>query len=298
MHIRYGYAIEIVCAAPTPLITMLDVHPDRRGDITEPDAMRIERLDDGSEIPLEDTYLDGFGNICRRFSAPPAGVRLSAAGIVFDDGFPEEMPGDAPLLPPEELPAETLPFLLSSRYCEVDRLADRAWRQFGGVSGGGSRVQAICDYVNMHVRFGYEHADATRSAAEVMEQGVGVCRDFAHLAVTLCRAVNIPARYCTGYLGDIGVPPDPAAMDFSAWFEVFLNGTWWPFDARHNRPRIGRILIARGRDATDVPIIHSFGRHSMQRFEVVTTEVQDARYPASAMDRRAHHAFRSAVGAT
>jgi transglutaminase-like putative cysteine protease len=294
MHIQYGYTVDLACETAVPVITMLDVHTDRRSDITDPDTMSAKGLADGAAISVDAYYLDAFGNICRRFTAPPGGVRLSAAGVVFDNGFPEEQPVGARLLAPEQLPAETLPFLLATRYCEVDRLADRAWRLFGHIPGGYDRVQAICDFVHTSVRFGYEHANNMRSAANALDEGVGVCRDFAHLAIALCRAVNVPARYCTGYLGDIGVPIEPFPMDFSAWFEVFLDGAWWPFDARHNTPRIGRILVARGRDATDVPILHSFGKHTLTRFDVVTEEVQGARFPTTGVARREHHARRIA----
>jgi transglutaminase-like putative cysteine protease len=296
MHIQYGYSIDVVCQVATPLITMIDVHPSHRGDITEPDAVLCVDLTTGGSIEASAFYLDEYENICRRIVAPQGGVTVSAKGIIFNAGFEETQPIGAAQTPPEKLPAEAMPFLLGSQYCQVEKLSDRAWNRFGGIDGGYARVQAVCDFVNATVRFGYNHARNTRTAAEVFDEGVGVCRDFAHLAITLCRALNIPARYCTGYLGDIGVPVAPEPMDFSAWFEVYLEGEWWPFDARHNVPRIGRIPIARGRDATDVPIIHSFGIHSLTRFEVTTLEVTGSRFPASAADRRNHHAMLSIVG--
>jgi len=164
---------------------------------------------------------------------------------------------------------------LGSRYCDTQKLSDLAWSMFGGITGGWQRVQAICDYVHDRITFGYHYARNDRTASEGHDERTGVCRDFAHLAVTLCRCMNIPARYCTGYLGDIGVPADPAPMDFSAWFEVFLSGRWYTFDARHNHPRIGRVVIARGRDAADVAISTTFGSARLTRFMVITEEVQE-----------------------
>lgn len=166
-----------------------------------------------------------------------------------------------------------LPFLLPSRYCEADRLGPFAWSRFGQIPPGWGRVQAVCDYVHGHLRFNYEQARATRTALEAWEEGVGVCRDFTHLAITLCRCLNIPARYATGYLGDIGVPADPAPMDFSAWFEVWLGGRWFTFDARHNQRRIGRLVMARGRDAADCALTTTFGPHILRTFKVRTDEV-------------------------
>ena len=273
MHIRYGYRIEFACAQRTPLIVMLDIHPDRRADVAQEADIRLIGLADGS-IPLATVYHDQFGNICRRIVAPAGGLVLASEGIIHDSGLHDLRQPGARAVPPEHLPDQTLVYLLGSRYCETDKLADRAWAMFGGLPTGWDTVTAICNFVHRHIRFDYALARNTRTAAEAMEEQVGVCRDFAHLAIALCRCLNIPARYCTGYLGDIGVPADPNPMDFSAWFEVWLEGRWWTFDARHNAPRIGRILIARGRDATDVPIINSFGAHVLGRFEVVTLEVE------------------------
>jgi transglutaminase-like putative cysteine protease len=173
----------------------------------------------------------------------------------------------------EDLPDQTLLYLLSSRYCEVDLLSNTAAELFGGLPRGWRRVQAVCDWVHDHLTFGYQHARSTRTALEAYHERTGVCRDFQHLAITLCRCLNIPARYATGYLGDIGVPVMPLPMDFSAWFEVYLENRWWTFDARHNTPRIGRILIATGRDAADVAITTSFGTACLRKFEVFTDEV-------------------------
>lgn len=279
MRIRYGYRIELVCEHDTPLVTLLDVHPSRRHDLVHPDEMRATALRDPARpIPISQHH-DAFGNICRRLVAPPGGVRLESEGIVHDSGEPDRQSRSAQEVPPSRLPDEALPYLLGSRYCETDKLADQAWSLFGQVQPGWARVQAITDFVHNHLTFGYHFARSTRTAAEAFEERIGVCRDFAHLAVAFCRCMNIPARYCNGYLGDIGVPPNPAPMDFNAWFEVFLGGRWHSFDARHNQPRIGRIVIARGRDATDVAMINSFGRHSLQRFEVITEEIEDLSIP-------------------
>jgi transglutaminase-like putative cysteine protease len=295
MHIHYGYTIEIACDQPTPLITMLDVHPSQRQDITAPDTMTGVGLATGVAVSTGELYQDDFGNICRRIAIPRGGARISAEGVFHHSGFPEEMPLGRDSVAPDALPPETLPFLLGSRYCETEKLSQRSWDRFGKIENGYERVQAICDYVHSIVRFDYGQARATRTASEVLEDGAGVCRDFAHLSIALCRTLNIPARYCTGYLGDIGVEPEPTPMDFSAWFEAYLDGDWWTFDARHNTPRIGRILIARGRDATDVPIVHSFGPHTLTRFDVVTEEVEGSRFPVSAASRRDHHLQRGHV---
>jgi transglutaminase-like putative cysteine protease len=295
MHVRYGYRIDILCDATTPVIAMLDVHPERRADLTMPDDPMITSLtQEGGEVASE-TYLDGFGNICRRLVAPAGGVSIEAEGIIHDSGFPDADGAGAQAEPPESLPEETLVYLLGSRYCETDQLSDIAWNLFGCVPPGWSQARAVCDYVHHHLRFDHRQARPTRTAAEAYRERVGVCRDYAHLAVTLCRCLNIPARYCNGYLGDIGVAPDPAAMDFNAWFEVWLGGRWWTLDARHNTPRIGRILIARGRDATDVPLLNSFGQHRLGRFEVLTEEVPGDRFPLTSQGRRDHWALNASL---
>lgn len=293
MRIRYGYRIELVCAQELPLVTMLDVHPSRRHDLTRPDEMKVTSLADPARpVPLAQ-YLDQFGNICRRLTAPPGGVLLHSEGVVHDSGEPDPVNPVAREVPPSRLPDEALVYLLGSRYCETDKLGPQAWSLFGQIEPGWARVQAIVDFVHNHLTFGYDFARCTRTAAEAFEERVGVCRDFAHLAVTLCRCLNIPARYCNGYLGDIGVPENPAPMDFNAWFEVFLGGRWYTFDARHNMPRIGRVVIARGRDATDVAMVSSFGPHVLQRFEVLTEQVEEAVPDLPALfagDRLAPHA--------
>lgn len=279
MRIRYGYRIELVCAQDLPLVTLLDVHPSRRHDLTTPDEMRATALlNPLHEVPVSQ-HLDAYGNICRRIVAPAGGIRLESEGVIFDSGEPDRLSPEAREVPPSRLPDEVLPFLLGSRYCETDKLGAQAWELFGNTVPGWTRVQAIVDFVHNHLTFGYHFARSTRTAAEAFEERVGVCRDFAHLAVALCRAMNIPARYCNGYLGDIGVAPNPAPMDFNAWFEVYLGGRWHTFDARHNEPRIGRIVICRGRDAADTAMISSFGPHTLQHFEVVTEELEDEPMP-------------------
>ena len=270
MQIKIGYDIELGIDSPMALLFMLRVHPSRRDDLLTPEAFAVSPA-----LPVEE-YIDAFGNHCGRVNAPAGteSVRFTNSALIRDSGLPDEVALDARQHDPCELPVATLSFLLSSRYCEVDsELMSFAWQQFGSTPPGWPRVQAICDFVHQHIRFDYMQARATRTALEGFRERVGVCRDYTHLAVTLCRCMNIPARYCTGYLGDIGVPPVPAPMDFSAWFEVFLGERWYTFDARHNARRIGRILIARGRDAGDVPITMAFGPNTLRRFEVVTDEV-------------------------
>lgn len=276
MLIRYGYTIEVETAQPTTFLTALDVEAVRRQDI-----IREEPFSLTGPATLE-SFTDQHGNFCRRVSVDAGVTRLSSRGLIRDSGEPDPVVPDAPIVPVAELPADTLPFLLASRYCETDLLAPFAWSKFGVIEGGWAKVQAVCDFVQGHLTFGYENARATRTAMEAFEECVGVCRDFTHLAVTLCRCLNIPTRYCNGYLGDIGVPPDPAPMDFNAWFEAYIGGRWYTFDPRHNVPRIGRILVARGRDAMDVPMLQSFGPHILRRFEVTTEEVTDFSYAIAA----------------
>ena len=267
MLIRTGFDIAIGVNQPTALVMLLSVHPSRVGDLRSPHEMRFSPPTDAWD------YRDGFGNTVTRILAQPGITEISLDCLVDDSGEPDIAAPWAQQTPVEHLPPEALVFLLGSRYCETDRLSDLAWWLFGSTPTGWARVQAICDYVHDRIRFDYQQARSTRTAWEGNEERVGVCRDFAHLAVAFCRCMNIPARYCTGYLGDIGVPPVAAPMDFSAWFEAYLDGTWYTFDARHNRPRIGRILMARGRDATDVALTTSFGSSWLQRFDVHTDEV-------------------------
>jgi transglutaminase-like putative cysteine protease len=267
LEIRVGFDIVCQCPAPTPIVVLLRTHPERRHDL-----VGQENVDFASLEPVHH-YLDSFGNICSRIVAPPGDFTLRGEAVVRDSGEPDPVVPSAQEIAIARLPDDALLYLMGSRYCETDELATLAWNMFGAVRPGWERVQAICDFVHHHIAFDYSNARSTRSAAAAYTERTGVCRDFAHLAITLCRAMNIPARYCTGYLGDIGVPLAPFPMDFSAWFEAYLGGRWYVFDARHNVPRIGRVLMARGRDAADVPLITSFGPHSLLKFDVVTEEL-------------------------
>ena len=270
MKIRIGFEITYDFVARTPMMLMLNVHPSRAADIIKPDQLRVSPA-----VPLT-RYLDAFGNVCTRLVAPPGQLDIRTDALVADSGLPDVVEPAARQHEVAELPHDALVFLLASRYCETERLMEAAWSRFGNTPLGWARVQAICDFVHSHVRFGYQHARATKTATDVIIERRGVCRDFAHLAITLCRCMNIPARYCTGYLGDIGVPPEPDPMDFSAWFEVYLGGRWYAFDARHNIPRIGRIVMARGRDAADVAFSTTFGPNVLRRFVVHTDEAPAA----------------------
>jgi transglutaminase-like putative cysteine protease len=270
MQIRAGFNIAYDCPRPTPLLLMLSVHPSRTADLVTPHTIAYEPYVEARD------YRDAFGNIVTRILAPQGRITISSDFIVRDPGTPDIVEPDAEQLPVEELPDDVIVHLLGSRYCDTDKLMHTAWSLFANAPQGWGRVQAICDYVHEHLTFGYQHASATRSALDGYNERRGVCRDFAHLAITLCRCMNIPARYCTGYLGDIGVPVAPEPMDFSAWFEAYLSGRWYTFDARHNKPRIGRVLIARGRDATDVAISTIFGPAVLGKFIVVTEELAEA----------------------
>jgi transglutaminase-like putative cysteine protease len=265
MLIRVGYDIEFYLPCEVTMLAALNVHPSRSLDLLEPDEVRTE-----PEL-LVSNYFDSFGNRCTRFVAPAGRLRLTGSTLVLDSGKPDAVKLSARECPVGDLPEDVLMYLLNSRYCEVDRFSSIAFDLFGDSQSGWQRVQAVCDWVHQKVRFDYSTARPTKTALDVFTERVGVCRDFQHLAITFCRALNIPARYATGFLGDIGVPPG-GPMDFSAWFEVFLDNRWWTFDARHNVPRIGRVLMATGRDASDVALTTSFGRADLCRFFVVTEE--------------------------
>ena len=267
MLISFGYEMNFRCPAATPMICQLDVHQSQSG------ALRYTQPFASSPETPSRLYTDAFGNRCRRLIAPPGDFVMSSAGVIDVSDRPEAIERDAGELPVGALPDDTLVYLAGSRYIETDKLSQIAWDLFGHVAPGWARVQAICDFVHQRIAFDYAAARSTRTAFEAYQEGVGVCRDFAHLAVALCRCMNIPARYANGYLGDIGVPVDPAPMDFNAWFEVYLDCGWRTFDARHNMPRIGRILVARGRDAADIPLVNSFGPHELTSFRVWTDEI-------------------------
>ena len=269
MLIRYGYDITVTCPQPTPMVTMLTPRPERAADVRSPDVVTTN-----PETPTT-TYVDLFGNVCRRFIAPTGDLQIWGDGTLEDSGAHDPVFSDAQEIAVGDLPDDCLVYLMGSRYCETDRLSQIAWDRFGNIAPGWGRVQAICDFVHQHITFGYQDARSTRTALEAYEEGIGVCRDYAHLAIAFCRCMNIPARYINGHLGDIGVPIlDP--MDFSAWIEVFLGGRWMTFDPRNNVPRIGRIVVARGRDAADVPLVVSFGPHVLKSFRVWTYDVTDA----------------------
>jgi len=270
MLIRLGYDIVFDAPLDVPIVALLNVHPSRVPNLLEPDYLTVDPA-----VNLE-CYYDTFGNRCTRFFAPAGQIRLSNSTLIYDTGQPDAVNIDAREIPVQYLPHDVLRYLLNSRYCEVDRMSNIAAEIFGGLPRGWNRVQAVCDWVHEKVTFGYEFANPTKTALDVFTDRRGVCRDFQHLAVTMCRALNIPARYATGYLGDIGVPLSPVPMDFSAWFEVYLEDRWWTLDARHNQPRIGRVLMAVGRDAADVAITTSFGTANLKKFTVVTDEIPAA----------------------
>jgi transglutaminase-like putative cysteine protease len=267
MIIQAGYRISFQCPNWTPMLLQGNVHPSRDGDLQSPDVIQSD-----PPLPMK-SYFDFYGNKVTRTDVPPGLVTFYNRFEIFDSGEPDVMPASDVLTPISQLPDDVLLYLVSSRYCDSDALASFAWMKFGYIAGGYSRVRAICDFVHQHLRFSYPEASPVRSASDALRERVGVCRDFAHLAIALCRAMNVPARYCTGYLGDIGVPLDPNPMDFSGWFEVFLDGRWYSMDARHNRPRIGRIVMCRGRDAADVAITTAFGVANLALFEVTTLEM-------------------------
>jgi transglutaminase-like putative cysteine protease len=266
IQIRVGYELTYECVQSTPMILTLNIHHSRAQDIVVPDLLTT------SPAVPRTTHRDSFGNRCTRLIAPPGRITIASTGVIRDSGEKDEIAPWAAQHPVPDLPAEALSFLLSSRYCETDLLSQTAWRLFGWCPPGWARVQAICDFVHRHLRFGYEFARPTKTAWEAFNEGTGVCRDFAHLAIAFCRCMNIPARYCTGYLGDIGVPP-AGPMDFAGWFEAFLGGRWYTFDPRNYVPRIGRVLIATGRDAADVAISSTFGPTTLVGFSVQTDQV-------------------------
>ena len=264
IEIQVGFDVVLRFPAPTPLIVTLGVDDSRAADLLEPDLLQLE-----PPVPLH-PYVDSYGNHCQRLVAPVGPLRLFGHGVVADAGRPDPVLPALEQRPVPELPEDTLLFLLSSRFCESDLLSPIAWSRFEGSSGGWGRVQAICDFVHQHVRFDYNRSSPTKSALQTFESREGVCRDFAHLAIALCRCMTIPARYCTGYLSHIEVPPPHSAMDFHAWFEAYLGDGWHVFDPRNNTPRIGRILMARGRDAADVALTTSFGPSQLVSFQVWT----------------------------
>jgi transglutaminase-like putative cysteine protease len=267
MQLRVGYELIYSFPQPTPIILLVNIHDSRETDIVVPDCLTID-----PPIPIR-AYRDAFGNRCSRVLAPTGRLRLTADAVIRDSGEPDKIAPDARQHFVEDLPEDTLVFLLGSRYCETDLLSDTAWQLFAHTTPGYPRVQVICDYVHNHIAFNYQNASATRSAVQAFNERTGVCRDYAHLAIAFCRCMNIPARYCTGYLSDLGTPPPFALGDFAAWFEAWIGGRWHLFDPRNNVPRMGRILMARGRDASDVAIATTFGPNTLESFRVWTDEI-------------------------
>lgn len=268
LHLRVGFEMEYLLPQPTPMILALNIHYSRASDLQRPDYLITSPA-----VPVT-AYRDAFGNWCSRLVAPAGSFVLRADAVLRDHGLPDAYEPWAQQIPVEHLPEATLVYLLGSRYCETDQLSAVAWQLFGNSPTGWDRVQAICDFVHQHIEFGYHHARRTRTAWEAYAEGQGVCRDYAHLAIAFCRCMNIPARYCTGYLGDIRIPAVPGPMDFAGWFEAYLGDRWYTFDARNNTPRIGRVLMARGRDACDVALTNTFGPNTLQRFNVWADEIQ------------------------
>jgi transglutaminase-like putative cysteine protease len=270
VQIRVGYELIYDCPQPTPMLLALHIHYSRASDILVPDHVTTD-----PSVPIF-AYRDSFGNWCSRIVAPPGRIRIATNAVVRDSGLPEVIDRSAQQHAIQDLPEETLVFLLASRYCDIEKLSQTAWNLFDQTPPGWARVQAICDFVHNHIAFNYEHASPTRTASEAFFERRGVCRDYTHLAIAFCRAMNIPARYCTGYLGDMGTLPPYGVGDFAAWFEAYLGGRWHIFDPRNNVPRIGRILMARGRDAIDVAITTTFGPNTLVSFKVWTDEVMPA----------------------
>ncbi|MEJ0006056.1 MAG: transglutaminase family protein [Steroidobacteraceae bacterium] len=269
MKIRFGYELIYNTAQSIPMVLMLRAAPGPSQRLVIADTMQTT-----PNVAMA-TFRDAFGNLGTRLEAPPGTIRISADGLLDDPGVPEPAFWNARETPIGALPHDALPYLLPSRYCESDLLQADALRLFGHLTPGWSRVQAICDFVNQYVTFGYQYARHTKTALETYRERCGVCRDFAHLAIAFCRAMSIPARYATAYLGDIGVPPVDAPMDFAGCMEVFLEGSWHTFDPRNNARRIGRLMIARGRDAADVAISTAFGPSNLQFFRVWTDQINE-----------------------
>ena len=270
VEIRVGYELIYDCPQPTPMMLVLNIHYSRAPDLLVPDHVTTT-----PSVPMS-AYRDGFGNWCSRIVAPKGRIKIASTAVVKDSGEPDIVAPSAQQHSIQDLPEDALVFLLGSRYCDTEKFSETAWSLFGRTQPGWGRVQAICDFVHNHISFGYEHARATRTAWEAFNERRGVCRDYAHLAIAFCRCMNIPARYCTGYLGDMGEPPPYGPMDFAAWFEAYLGGRWYTFDARNNVPRIGRVLMARGRDAIDVAITTTFGPNTLVSFKVWTDELTPA----------------------
>jgi len=268
VQLRVGFEIGFQIPQDVVVVALLRPHPSRTADVRPGGELSAHSLD----RPLV-PHLDAFGNLADRFLARAGPVVLRSDLLVEDDGRPDPVLPAVGASPLESLPVEDLAFLLPSRYCEVDLLGDTAWANFGHLAPGWGQVQAVCDWVHATLTYGYEHASPTMTAAQALAARAGVCRDFQHLAITICRCLNLPARYVSGWLGDIGIEPVPTPMDLHAWFEVRLADGWYAFDARHNVPRAGRVAMAKGRDAADVAFTTAFGDAPMTTFEVWADEV-------------------------
>lgn len=267
MLIRFGFEIEIECSANVPMILALSTHSSLDARLIGEDRVRCE-----PDVELRE-YLDEYGNRITRMVAPKGHVKLWSDCVAETSAEPDAYQPEAEQHEIDALPDACLSYLMASRYCDTDNLSDAAWAKFGNTTPGWGRVQAICDYAHEQTSFGYKFGRSSKTASEVLREKTGVCRDFAHLAISLCRAMNIPARYASGYLGDIGVPYSGPG-DFCAWFEVFLDKRWFTFDARYNTRRIGRLLMVRGSDASDVAMITSFGPYQLTHFRVWTDEIK------------------------
>ncbi len=269
------YDIQFQLAHPTAMIAMLHLHPSLEPRVRSGNELIVEHVEGGAAARVAcREYLDVFGNRCTRFTAPAGRLRLTGISTVEVPEIADQINAGAQQAPVDELPSEVLQFLLASRYCEVDKFVPIAQDLFGWMTPGWTRASAIRDWVHEKVAFNYKTARPTKTAMDVFTERIGVCRDFQHLAITLSRCQNIPARYVTGYLGDFRHPYSGAG-DFSAWYEVFLDGRWMTMDARHNDPRHGRVLMATGRDAADVAITTSFGNADLMHFYVESNEVRE-----------------------
>jgi transglutaminase-like putative cysteine protease len=268
MRVTAGADFQLSSPAPTPAVFM--IRPESRGA----HVTLAERWETEPFVPFHD-YLDIYGNSCRRLTLPAGTFSLRYDTIVEASGDLDPYEPTACEHPISEVPDDALVYTLPSRYCLSDMLFPQAIELFGGIAPGWSRVQAICDYVHGHIAFAYGTSTAVTTALDVFNSGTGVCRDYAHLAISFCRALNIPARYSFGYMPDIDVPPPYSPMDFCAWFEVYLGGRWWIFDARNNVPRRARVTIARGRDALDVAMLTTYGATSLETMTVRADRAED-----------------------
>ncbi|MEX2583285.1 MAG: transglutaminase family protein [Gemmatimonadota bacterium] len=265
MQIHVGFEFLLESGTPTPVVSV--VRP--REDLSR---IGEERYAVTPDVPIH-RYCDIFGNQVWRWTAPAGSMRIAYHALAEVSGVPDPRLVELPGTPVEQLPDELLQYTLPSRYCPSDRVLDDAWGLFGAAPEGWARVQAVCDWVHANVAYGGQSGSST-TGYDTYAERAGVCRDFAHVAVMFCRALNIPARYICGYLPDIGVPPDGKPMDFHAWFEAYVGGGWRTFDARHNVPRIGRVVIARGRDAVDTAFLTTYGDSRLVELRVWADEAE------------------------